>query len=799
MSNEKFDPVPYLFKLPLPTESNRELEKDIIICEKVEFLLMRSLNNDFDVIKWIPGFAHDKFRVAAQNYVVDKERVTYNVNAILKLDIENNLERRISDLPEFKETLYPLTRLYCIINEYKPPIGEDIDVAAAYQLAHEMGLDIEDVFTPLIMPGYSKWTGSYNKNIHPRNMPPIVNKYCFYGPKKVLLQQIVEMRIARGVARLPFSNWIKDNEPYPITVHISQSEKHYLFNLWHIKEYSHAPIFLTEHIDIAAQMCSNPFLVWSSWGWGKDAIKYVDWEPLKGRNVYYILLLENNSQNKQRVETAMAVFAKFDACSGMNLQVVLVRQEKCSFATPGVNGEGFPDRGFRYILPYDTLSAELQEKPYFNLQSQDSVVKTNQKQLPQIEVLDDISFIKLAKQYKIYIPEDIREYVDGRINTNLHQRHKPVFLIQSVIKIMTLTVIFAPSGIGKTWLGLSVGICLSNGIDIFPYWPNPSGPRKVLYILGEMNRDEIEDRVADIQRAYNIDSDNGYFEAHRINDKDISEPSGQARVEKYIRNLDKRGEGKTSVLIIDNLNTLAENASFKAGWDKLFAWIEKIKKSGITVILIHHTNKQGKYLGTSNIKNKADFMIHASETNEVADRLHQLCAGSKRSPKDKKHHEIKKILMSARQEKIVMYINHEKHRSVAGKDYKPLRIAINPDDENPQWDVKVIDYEEILSNYGYSQDDLTKIIESDHLGEELDLEHLGSESADENDDDIFPLEVPFLALPEELQREIILYLYEQGKTPHDRSSQAMAEKLEISKRSLDYIRSKTKTKVSDLK
>ena len=789
MKNKNFDPVPHLGNLPFPVESNRDLEKDIIICEKVEFLLMLSLNNDSEVIKWLPGFAYDKFRVTAKNYIIDRERPTSNVNAIAQLDFENDFAQRVFELPDFKDVLYPLIRLYCIVNEYQVPSYENMDLTAGYQLAHEFRLDTKDIFKPLPIPDGSPWKISFNKNIHPRNLPKITSNYQFLGEKGILLQQIVERKTSQGIVRLPAVNWIKDNEPYPITTHFYQFDKHPIFNLNLIKEYRHAPIFLTEHIDIAQGMFSGFSLIWTSWNGGKDAMEYVDWQSLKGRKVYYVLLLDNSPKDKERIETAMAVFTKFDDAHGMNLQVVLVRQQ--AMALPVSLPLNTLNHDVRYMHPSESSVAPESQK-------QKVIPENMPEQLPPIQVLDDTAFIKLARQYKIYIPEDISEYVDGRINTNLTKKHEPIFLVTPILKEKTLTVIFAPAGIGKTWLGLSMGLCLSNGIDIFPHWKVSPAPRKVLYVLGEMDREEIENRVCDIKKGYQIKADNKYLMTRRVYDKDISESKGQMRVEKYIRDLNNLGDGMTSVLILDNLNTLAENASFKAGWDRLFAWIEKIKRSGITVILIHHTNKDGKYLGTSNIKNKADFMIHASETNEVADKLHKLCAGSTRSSKDKKLHEIKQILIAERQEEIVMYINHKKHRSVSKKDSKPLRIAIDPEDDNPKWDVKVMDYEEILSGYGYSQEDLTKIIESDHLDEKFQR-ILYDEPTDENDDDIFPLDIAFLDMPEERQKEIILKLYERGKTPHERSSWSMAKKLNISKRALDYVRAKTKTKFSDLK
>ena len=57
-------------------------------------------------------------------------------------------------------------------------------------------------------------------------------------------------------------------------------------------------------------------------------------------------------------------------------------------------------------------------------------------------------------------------------------------------------MIYSPRGVGKTLLGLSAGYAIASG-DSFLGWSAP-GPRRVLYVDGEMTAAEMQHRLAAI-------------------------------------------------------------------------------------------------------------------------------------------------------------------------------------------------------------------------------------------------------------------------------------------------------------
>ena len=77
-------------------------------------------------------------------------------------------------------------------------------------------------------------------------------------------------------------------------------------------------------------------------------------------------------------------------------------------------------------------------------------------------------------------------------------------------------------------------------------------------------------------------------------------------------------------MILDNLNKLAHKATREDSWKKFFEWIEEKKNAGITTILVHHPNKDGKIHGTQQIMNSADLVIYAADKDQIKIKLLKL-------------------------------------------------------------------------------------------------------------------------------------------------------------------------------
>ncbi len=739
-----------------------ELEKIKILYEKVEFSLLMTLDNDKALQQWLPGKRSGDYWVASIGCKINTIDFLYNeASAIDKNEFHALFMPHIHerDMPH----KYPLIGIYAIANNLISHNKYYPSIVACRQLARHFGIDESNIYEPVTIPDGSTWQESLINNVElePRMPVGIIDhgKYSFLCRNGTIIYKLQLIDDWGSLLLLPMSTWIKKDLDQPVLVKMMPSCQHRLLNLNLIAQNNHASIFLTEHIEVAINNTrwENNDSVWTSWYGGYDTIKYVDWSVLEGRRVYYILLDTSLSQplpSAKAIQVAMKLLKYFDSNPKIKFHIIELRKIAIG--------------GFRYI-PYT-----------------------------------EESFIKLATKNRVRIPETLRDYDESYINVDKREKHEPKFVITPVIKEKTITVLFAPSGIGKSWLGLSIGLAVANGEPVFSKWKTPE-PRGVMYILGEMEYNEIEDRLVDLNKRYKKTGTNNNFDARRINNrKDISTESGQRLVDKFIQKFNSRNDKKISLLILDNLSTLAEKANYQSGWDNLFKWLEEKKRTGMSIIVIHHANRGGKYLGTGSIMNKADFMIHACDKDEIEQKLRKLCrTKSERDKENFKKEQIKDCLKPVLSKSIVMYIHHVKLRSVAREDIKPFRIALNPNDENPEWRVTPAEYDNILMEHGYSLDEFAEMIEGDHLGEDF-FEKYGIPLLEDghNPEDSsklfikYPKDMPFEKWHVNLQRSKLLELWEKGvKTVKD---QMKILKVNISERKFKQIRSKTRTTKQDI-
>jgi hypothetical protein len=174
-------------------------------------------------------------------------------------------------------------------------------------------------------------------------------------------------------------------------------------------------------------------------------------------------------------------------------------------------------------------------------------------------------------------------------------------------------IIFAPRGVGKTWLGLMIAKAVATRGHVGE-WKAPA-PARVLYMDGEMPPDLMRDRDK------GLGSGEVEFLNHAIlfdrTEKvlNITELAvQQAILQRCIRD-------NIRLLILDNLSTLAsgikENDSFE--WEQLHNWLLQFRRHKIAVILIHHAGRSGEIRGTSKREDAAFWVIALDDAKKQAD------------------------------------------------------------------------------------------------------------------------------------------------------------------------------------
>jgi hypothetical protein len=183
-----------------------------------------------------------------------------------------------------------------------------------------------------------------------------------------------------------------------------------------------------------------------------------------------------------------------------------------------------------------------------------------------------------------------------------------------------LAMLYAPSGIGKSWLSLSIATAIAGGGTLHD-WQAPA-PERVLLIDGEMDASDIKDRLKVVFDAVDTDRDKAlsnlmiWARKDPLAERDFLDLATEEGREWLLRVV---AEQKPTLLILDNLSTLAtvgdENAA--QSWDPVLATLQAVQQAGCAVLLVHHARKNangaGSYRGSQKLSVLLDIIIALKE------------------------------------------------------------------------------------------------------------------------------------------------------------------------------------------
>jgi putative DNA primase/helicase len=168
-------------------------------------------------------------------------------------------------------------------------------------------------------------------------------------------------------------------------------------------------------------------------------------------------------------------------------------------------------------------------------------------------------------------------------------------LLSPILPERSLAMLYAPRGVGKSWLGLSIGLAVAAGASLLR-WSAPR-QRNVLYVDGEMPLVSLQERLREISAGYGGDIPNDGFRILAADNVEgginLSTEEGQQAIEPLLSGIE--------LLILDNLSTLLPSRSESASdaWVPIQTWLLKLRRHGISVLLIHHAGTNGRQRGTS--------------------------------------------------------------------------------------------------------------------------------------------------------------------------------------------------------
>ena len=217
-------------------------------------------------------------------------------------------------------------------------------------------------------------------------------------------------------------------------------------------------------------------------------------------------------------------------------------------------------------------------------------------------------------------------------------------LLAPILPERSLAMLYAPRGIGKSWLGLSMALTVASG-GLLLRWNAPKA-RRVLYVDGEMPLPDLQARLRLIATGLGRDLAQNTFQMLAADDTEnginLASSEGQRALEENL--------GGVDLLVLDNLSTLTTGSEGASdAWLPMQNWLLRLRRKGIAVLLVHHAGVNGRQRGTSRREDALDTVIALRRPNDY-------------SP-----------AQGARFE-----VHIEKARTLAGKEVVPFEAAIEP-------------------------------------------------------------------------------------------------------------------------
>lgn len=180
-----------------------------------------------------------------------------------------------------------------------------------------------------------------------------------------------------------------------------------------------------------------------------------------------------------------------------------------------------------------------------------------------------------------------------------------------------LGMIYSASGVGKSYLTLSIALAVAGGGQYLE-WKAPR-PRGVLLVDGEMDLRDLKARAAQLIPFIGGDptaaANNLTILAQQGQDLSVEFPDlgtdeGQEVVLEMIGRLDP------ALVILDNFSTLCqvEDENAAASFNPIQRFMRRLKQSGTSVLLVHHSRKDDKsWRGSQMMSVVLNSIIHLSK------------------------------------------------------------------------------------------------------------------------------------------------------------------------------------------
>lgn len=183
------------------------------------------------------------------------------------------------------------------------------------------------------------------------------------------------------------------------------------------------------------------------------------------------------------------------------------------------------------------------------------------------------------------------------------------YVLAPILPVKGTAMIFAARGVGKTHVALGASYAAASGTP-FLRWRAPK-PRRVFYIDGEMPGQALQERLGAIiagGSAIPPDPDH-YLRILPMDAQDLGASINLALAE-HQDAVEKMLDG-FELLVLDNLSTLVNGGKENdaESWNSMQGWLLRLRRKGLSVLLVHHAGRGENARGTSKREDILDTVI----------------------------------------------------------------------------------------------------------------------------------------------------------------------------------------------
>lgn len=184
------------------------------------------------------------------------------------------------------------------------------------------------------------------------------------------------------------------------------------------------------------------------------------------------------------------------------------------------------------------------------------------------------------------------------VNSPEHFDRTP--LLAPVLSTESLTLLYGPRGVGKSFLALAMAWSVAAGDD-FLKWRAPR-PRRVLYLDGELASVDLRERLT----ALGTPPANLHFLSRSSFDGTLPRIDIEQDPRLWEPWLDA---GYPHLLVIDSLSSVLGEREAIAYWPAVRSWLLRMREMGIAVLLVHHATRRGDLRGPSHREDVFDTVL----------------------------------------------------------------------------------------------------------------------------------------------------------------------------------------------